>query len=135
MKSANVIGSKITVLIGGTIVCLSVFATSFMRKPVLFFIFYAFLFGIGKGFIYPAPLRASWSHLPGRKGFVSGVIVSGLGLGAFFYGILVNLLVNPYNKSPIKTEIKPLVYEYIFDNDVTDNVHKMLLILGILWSI
>jgi hypothetical protein len=80
-------------------------------------------------------LRASWSHLPGRKGFVSGVIVSGLGLGAFMYGILVNLLVNPLNKSPIKTEIKPNVYEYIFENDVTDNVPRMLLILGILWII
>jgi MFS family permease len=135
MKSANIIGSKVTVIIGGSIVCLSVIATSFMRKPVLFFIFYAFLFGIGKGFIYPAPLRASWSHLPGRKGFVSGVIVSGLGLGAFMYGILVNLLVNPLNKSPVKTEIKPNVFEYIFENDVTDNVPRMLLILGILWII
>ena len=135
MKSANVIGSKVTVMIGGTIVCLSVIATSFMRNPLLFFIFYAFLFGIGKGFIYPAPLRASWSHLPGRKGFVSGVIVSGLGLGAFMYGILVNLLVNPSNKSPVKTEIKPNVFEYIFENDVTDNVPRMLLILGILWIV
>jgi len=101
MKSANKIGSKITVIIGGVIVCISVLATSFMKSPILFFIFYAFLFGIGKGFIYPAPLRASWSHLPGRKGFVSGFIVSGLGLGAFMYGILVNFLVNPLNKSPI----------------------------------
>ena len=38
---------------------------------------------MGKGFLYPAPLNAGWSHLPGRKGFVSGIVVSGLGMGAF----------------------------------------------------
>lgn len=54
----------------------------------LFFIFYAVGFGVGKGFMYPAPLNAAWSHLPGRKGFVSGIVVSGLGIGAFAFAII-----------------------------------------------
>lgn len=54
----------------------------------MFFILYAVGFGIGKGFLYPAPLVAGWSHLLGRKGFVSGIIVSGLGIGALVFGII-----------------------------------------------
>jgi hypothetical protein len=54
----------------------------------MFFVLYAVGFGIGKGFLYPAPLVAGWSHLPGRKGFVSGIIVSGLGIGALVFGII-----------------------------------------------
>ena len=100
-----------------------------------FFIFYAVGFGIGKGFLYPAPLKASWSHLPGRKGLVSGVIVSGLGLGAFVYGIVVNMIVNPDNLSPVKTEIKSGVFEYVFEKSVSDRVPMMLYTLGSIWFI
>lgn len=89
MHVSNKYGSRYAVFIGGAIICGSVTISIFTKQPIAFFIFYAAGFGIGKGFIYPAPLRATWSHLPGRKGMVSGIIVSGLGLGAFIYGILV----------------------------------------------
>jgi hypothetical protein len=49
---------------------------------------FAFSFGIGKGFLYPTALEASWSHLPGRKGLVTGMITSAMGLGSFIYGII-----------------------------------------------
>ena len=97
MASANRLGSRLTVLIGGSCVTAAAFVCSLSTNPVLFMIVYAGGFGVGKGFIYSAPLRAAWSHLPGRKGLVSGLVVSGLGLGAFFYGLLVNKLVNPDN--------------------------------------
>jgi OFA family oxalate/formate antiporter-like MFS transporter len=92
----------------------------------MFFILYAVGFGVGKGFIYPAPLRATWSHLPGRKGLVSGVITAGLGFGAFIYGLIINFIVNPNNIKPIKTEVRPGVYEYVFSKEVSNNVPKML---------
>ena len=71
-----------------------------MENPTAFFALYAVGFGIGKGFLYPAPLNAGWSHLPGRKGFVSGLIVSGVGVGAFVFGIFVQRIVNPKNLPP-----------------------------------
>ena len=97
MHVSNKYGSRVSVFIGGAIICasLAIFITT--KQPIAFFIFYAGGFGIGKGFIYPAPLRATWSHLPGRKGMVSGIIVSGLGLGAFIYGIIIQKIVNPDN--------------------------------------
>jgi hypothetical protein len=57
-------------------------------NPAVFFIFYPIGFGFGKGLLYPASLFAAWSHLSGRKGLTSGIIVSGMGIGAFIFGIV-----------------------------------------------
>lgn len=83
-------------------------------------------FGIGKGFLYPAPLKAGWSHLEGRRGLVSGIIVSGLGIGSFSFGMLVSYLTNPDNLEPIMVEVVPGVSEAYFDNQVSERVPKML---------
>jgi hypothetical protein len=45
-------------------------------------------FGLGKGFIFPAALKASCSHLPGRKGIAIGMVVCGLGCGSFVFTTL-----------------------------------------------
>ena len=65
MMSANRLGSRLTVLFGGFIIVTSVFVCSVSTDPLLFLVLYAGGFGIGKGFIYSASLRAAWSHLPG----------------------------------------------------------------------
>ena len=82
---------------GGLVIVISILLSSAAKSVFEFYLFYAFGFGLGKGFIYSAALQAGWSHLPGRKGFVTGIIVSGIGVGAFFYGLLGNYLVNPDN--------------------------------------
>jgi hypothetical protein len=51
--------------------------------------------GIFKGLLQPAILRAGWSHLPERKGLVSGAIISGYGFGGFVFGMLIQKLCNP----------------------------------------
>lgn len=100
MKLAATKGSRLPILIGGVLIAIATLITSFGVSPFLFLMIYGAAFGVGKGFIYPAPLKASWSHLPGRKGFVSGMLTSGQGFGAFLTGILVSKLVNPDNLSP-----------------------------------
>jgi MFS family permease len=101
MATAKKFGSRPVVLLGGLILVLSVIISSFMTSTSAFFVFYAIGFGIGKGFLYPAPLVAGWSHLECRRGLVSGVIVSGLGVGSFTFGLLFSLLVNPENEAPV----------------------------------
>jgi len=134
MWLTNLYGSRRVVFLGTIFCCTAVYGSALLKTPLPFFFIYAGGFGIGKGFLYPAPLRASWSHLPGRTGFVSGCIVSGLGLGAFIYGIIVNKLVNPENVPPIKTEIEPGVFEYVFEKEVSDRVPMMLYTLGFIWT-
>jgi MFS transporter, OFA family, oxalate/formate antiporter len=113
-----IIGSKAVILIGG--LCCVVFTafSTLSRHVVAFFVLYAVGFGIGKGFLYPAPLNAGWSHLPARKGFVSGIVVSGLGIGAFIFAMLTKYVMNPDNIAPQPYQVAPGVVEYIFPPEV-----------------
>ena len=61
---------------------------SYTLDPFIFYLLYAFGLGVAKGFIYPAAIAAGISHLPGRKGLVGGVVSSGVGFGAFVFGIV-----------------------------------------------
>jgi hypothetical protein len=53
--------------------------------------------GIGKGLMYSSTLYCGYSHLPGRKGVVSGCIISGFGFGGFIFGNISHHFANPDN--------------------------------------
>jgi hypothetical protein len=59
-----------------------------MVNPNYFIYSYGCAFGIGKGMMYSTALQAAISHLPGRKGVVSGFVICGFGFGGFLFGIL-----------------------------------------------
>jgi hypothetical protein len=50
-------------------------------------------------------LRAGWSHLPERKGLVSGFIICAYGFGGFLFGMLASQIADPnnmkYERDPI----------------------------------
>ena len=130
------IGPKFVVMIGGFFAIGSTFLSSYIQSATAWFFIYSVGFGIGKGFLYPGPLFAGWSHLPGRKGFVSGFIVSGLGIGAFIYGFLTTFLVNPDNDSAIATTVvtsSGTGIENFFPKEVSDRVPGMLRTLCLIW--
>lgn len=135
MSLAKNLGSRTVVAIGGTITITTTLVSSFTTNPFAFFMLYAVGFGIGKGFLYPAPLVAGWSHLQDRKGVVSGVIVSGLGIGAFSFGLIVSFLVNPDNLQPIKVEVVPGVEEAYFADEVSKRVPAMLRTICLLYGV
>ena len=128
------IGPKGLIFIGSLFTVVLTAFSAFTTTVYLFFFLFAVGFGTGKGFLYPAPLNAGWSHLPARKGLVSGIIVSGLGLGAFFVGILVNRLMNPDNLGTIPVEVAPGVTEYIFPPEVNARAPQTLLVLCAVWT-
>ena len=126
MYLSGKIGSKLVIVIGGTVAVSCVLMSSFALSTGAFFVLYAVGFGIGKGFLYPAPLNAGWSHLPGRKGFVSGLIVSGLGIGSLLFGILAQKIVNPNNISPSMVTVADGIEEPYFPDSVNERVPLML---------
>ena len=87
-KLTQKLGSKGVIFIGGAIGIIFIAISTLSTEVYMFFLLYGVGFGIAKGFLYPAPLNAGWSHLPAKKGFVSGVVVSGLGVGAFIFSII-----------------------------------------------
>ena len=71
-----------------------------MTQASGFIILFSLSFGVGKAFLYPVALEAGWTHLPLRKGLVSGFITSGMGIGPFILGFVANRIINPNNISP-----------------------------------
>ena len=66
---------------------LSVLLSSVVVDPISFFIIFTVGIGIGKGLALTASLKAGWMYLPHKKGLVSGIIMSSLGIGSIAYGI------------------------------------------------
>jgi Na+/melibiose symporter-like transporter len=94
---------------------------------------YSVSFGVGKGLMYSSVLNAAISHLPGRKGTVSGCVICGLGWGGFFFGILTNRLCNPDDIRPILTETTD-GFENLFPIEVAMRVPAMWRSLGLVWA-
>ena len=135
MKLSSLIGSRAVILVGGVIAISLTFMSTYTVNVSAFFALYAVGFGIGKGFMYPAPLRAGWSHLPGRKGFVSGIVVSGLGFGAFAFGVMASAIVNPKDLPPSPVLVAPGVYEQYFPAEVNQRVPMMIIIFCAIWTV
>lgn len=112
---------------------ISIYLASLARHPFLFYLFFAFGLGIAKGLVYPSALAAGYGHLPGRKGMVSGIIVSAIGFGAFFYGILSNRVINAGNVGTQQQDIGEDRPEYYFPKEINDKVPSMLKTIAYLW--
>lgn len=119
-------------MIGGLSITITSFVSSYLTNPYIFTVVYVLGFGFGKGFLFAAGLVSAWSHLPGRKGLASGVIISGFGFGGLIYGIAINRVVNPNNEVVHPVEVKPGFYEYYFEADVNSKVPMMFYTMGLL---
>ena len=111
----------------------SIYFCSYLTNPVAFIWMYSVSFGVGKGLMYSSVLNAAISHLPGRKGTVSGCVICGLGWGGFFFGILTNRLCNPDDIRPILTETTD-GFENLFPIEVAMRVPAMWRSLGLVWA-
>ena len=112
--------SRPVIAIGGVVAIAMVFLCSICKfHPKVFIVVYALGMGVFKGLLQSAILRAGWSHLPERKGFVSGCIISGFGFGGFFFGLFVPFLCNPMHH---KFELDPVDHNLYLPLRVGNNV-------------
>jgi len=132
---AKILPVSIPIIIGGTIISVAAFSTSFVQSFGTFLFTYSSLFGIGIGFGYMAPLISGWSYFPDRKGFVSGVIISGFGFGAFVFSYITQAYVNPDNLSPTIVVKNGNVTDHFFTDEVANRVPGMFRLLALLWAI
>ena len=82
--------------------------------------------------MYSSVLHACWSHIPGRIGTATGIVISGFGFGGFIFGIVTNELCNPDNVEVETYTIKD-TEQRLFPPDVADNVPDMLRHLDYIW--
>ncbi len=78
--------------------------------------------GVGLGLSLPTCLTAAWSWYPKNSGFVGGIVVSGMGFGAFVVSMISGLIINPSDDPSYPSEIRKGYYEYYFDSEVAGRV-------------
>ena len=85
------LGSRMTVLIGGTLLSIGTFLSAFCTSLLGTLFTYGCLFGAGIGISYSAPIVCSVKWMPEQKGLITGIIVAGFGSGNSISFIVVYL--------------------------------------------
>ena len=119
------IGPRITTMAGGLVMSGGVMLSYFAIK-LSFWMFtftYGVMFGLGLGVSYIGPLACAVRWLPKWKGFASGFVMSGFGLGAVLFTYMQTLYINPHNQ--------PLSDSGYFEHqDVLSKVPSSFLLFG-----
>ncbi len=86
-------GPRYVAMLGGIILGLGLIASSFAKTPEMMLITFGLIGGIGIGLGYSAttPPSIKWFP-PARKGFITGLVVSGVGLAAVYIAPLTQYL-------------------------------------------
>lgn len=121
------------IAIGGAFEIISILLCSKIQNPDLFIYLFGIGFGIGKGLMYSTVLKAAWTHLPGRKGVASGIIISGFGFGGFIFGLVSRKLCNPENVHVVVMQTQSGHTIRLFPDSVAENVPSMLRKLDVLF--
>jgi MFS family permease len=126
---------KIILLIGGTIMSVSIFLASYQTNWGMFIFLYAICFPTGIGMVYWVPIICGWEWFPERKGLVTGLIVGGYGFGAFIFGFITTAIANPDNLSPSVPQDGSGDQDKLFPKEVGDRVPYMLRFCLIFWVV
>ena len=89
---------RLVVLVGGVLLSAGFFLSSFVTADHawLIWVTYSVIGGIGNGFCYTTTIACAQKWYPHRKGFVSGVIVSGFGFGGVIFTPIVQNLIGSF---------------------------------------
>ncbi|MCK5763834.1 MAG: MFS transporter, partial [Clostridiales bacterium] len=94
------IGPRKVVTFGAIFTGLGLILSSFIQSVPLLIITFGVIAGGGIGFAYASvtPPALKWFH-PSKKGMVSGIVVSGMGLASIFIAPLTTILLKNYGVS------------------------------------
>jgi MFS transporter, OFA family, oxalate/formate antiporter len=86
-------GPKIIALIGGLLFGAGLIGSAFAKNPTMMVLTFGVISGLGMGFGYAAatPCAIKWFE-PRKKGLITGIVVSGIGISAIYIAPLTNYL-------------------------------------------
>ena len=95
------IGPRYVAMLGGIILGLGLIGSSFAKTPTMMLVTFGLIggFGIGLGYSATTPPSIKWFP-PAKKGLITGVVVSGVGLAAVYIAPLTQYLLKAYHRSP-----------------------------------
>lgn len=87
-------GPRIIALIGGLLFGAGLIGSAYAKNPTVMVLTFGVLSGLGMGFGYAAatPCAIKWFD-PRKKGLITGIVVSGIGLSAVYIAPLTNYLI------------------------------------------
>ena len=97
-KLAIKYSTRIVVFIGGIILGAGFFLASFVTASIswMLWLTYGLMGGVGMGFTYSTTIACAQKWFPHKKGLVTGVIVSALGLGGVVFTPIVEYLIQSF---------------------------------------
>ncbi|NCA66501.1 MAG: MFS transporter [Clostridia bacterium] len=86
-KIQQKIGTRKIIIIGGIVLALGFFLSSFVKPDFgwVIWITYGIIGGIGMGFIYSTSIACCQKWFPDKRGMITGIIVSALGFGGVIF--------------------------------------------------
>lgn len=113
----TLIGPGGTTFIGILLLSASVLTASYVLASYWAFIaIYGFMYGVGLGIAYTAPISCSMKWLPRSKGLVTGLVTAGLGTSALLLNQFHTWFINPMNILPVAVSNHP---DQLYFTDVT----------------
>eukprot|EP01084_Bolivina_argentea_P252808 424460_1 len=99
-KLAQKIGGRLSILVGDLIISGSIIITYFSCSTLTgMIITYGSLSGIGCGISYILPLSIAIKWFPKNQTLIAGIILSGYGLSAVIFNVVITKVINPQNVS------------------------------------
>ena len=102
-KLAARFSTRIVVFAGGLLLCAGFFLASFVTERIswLLWMTYGVLGGLGMGFTYSTTIACAQKWYPHKKGLISGVIVSAIGVGGVVFTPIVENLITAFGGSGV----------------------------------
>jgi len=96
----------------------SVFISSYMTSMWGFVAFYGIIFGLLAGLAFMIPIVECNKYFPGKKMYVNGIILIGVGAGSVIFGMFSYIYLNPL-------KLKPLNGYYLGNSELMEIANKV----------
>lgn len=95
----DLIGPRKVATVGGFLTGLGVILASFATTPMMLYITYGFIAGIGIGSAYVTPLATCVKWFPEKRGLINGLVLAALGLGGVIFKPVILYFIAAYGVS------------------------------------
>ena len=131
------LGPRLSTLTGSAVMVSGVLLSYFTVQHSfwLLLLTYGVMYGAGIGTGYIGPLVCAMRWFPKWKGLASGFILSGFGLSALLFNVILTVFINPGNAKPSYAPYATDPNEkYFIDAGVLDRVPYSFLVIGVIYA-
>lgn len=134
IQIAEKLGFRKIIITSAFLYSLSTIISSFIENIYLFTLLYNFIPALALAASMNPAIYCVWSAFPQIKGKISGYMFGVFQISTLFYTLVATIIINPRNISATEQSFDEHnnVVNY-YNNEVTSNLGKMILVLGIIY--